>query len=69
MADGLGPATGLLVIVAAVELIIANLGSSRSARWLAAGATALFMVSAPFFLQGIETLKTDGARRTIEAYR
>jgi hypothetical protein len=63
-----GPVTELIVIVAAVDLIRANLVASERLRRLTVGATSLFLVSA-LYLQGIETLKTDEAQRTIEAYQ
>jgi hypothetical protein len=63
-----GPATELLVIVAAAELISSRLDGTAAMRWIAAGATALFFLSA-LYLQRVETLRTDEARRTIEAYQ
>lgn len=63
-----GPITELLVVIAGVELIIANRVASARLRWLTAGARALFVVSA-LYLQGIETRKTDEALRIFEAYR
>jgi hypothetical protein len=63
-----GPATGLLVIVVAADLISKWISRLPWIKWLAIGTVTAFFLSA-LYLQRVETLKTDEAKITMEAYR